>query len=380
MASFVKFVLFTVVAYASSSSVPTPPSYNVVGSIEVDTNENTLFKYNGNMFVLENIPCYYSQHFGFWNASFANASYARIRSFETGEILVNISETIGFGFVTAFVDLPVVNSETTPSSSTPTFWLFGSACNRCSSKGQQGCISPRTVQSWWSPDMLTWKTAIAEGTKETYNVQVSRVNPSSSSSFTSSSSLPPHRYVMMMEPFTFAISNGTGGDLSKGWQIINSTSPKAASGGPSIRWNPMDGMYYVLTGGHTVLLVRTRDFHTWDYSLHQPFIHPTAADANVAPFAGFPGVEEQREFPPMHDDYTRWDWNSNDADLCCFTENVENVSYVIWGAGTQGARPHPPLTKANHCTNVVGVANISLGQLLMNHFVTTDVNEITPTE
>ena len=45
-----------------------------------------------------------------------------------------------------------------------------------------------------------------------------------------------------------------------------------------------------------------------------------------------------------------------------------SVSYVIWGAGTQGRAPKPPLTKANHCANVVATANLSLPQLLAAHF------------
>ena len=62
-------------------------------------------------------------------------------------------------------------------------------------------------------------------------------------------------------------------------------------------------------------------------------------------------------------------WNSNDADVCCMGKGGEHgVSYVIWGAGTQGKAPEPPLTKANHCANVVGVANVSLPHLLADHF------------
>jgi hypothetical protein len=65
-----------------------------------------------------------------------------------------------------------------------------------------------------------------------------------------------------------------------------------------------------------------------------------------------------------------WDWNSNDADLCCMTTDpkMANLSYVIWGAGTQGRTPKPPLTKANHCANVVATANVSLPHLLADHF------------
>jgi hypothetical protein len=73
---------------------------------------------------------------------------------------------------------------------------------------------------------------------------------------------------------------------------------------------------------------------------------------------------------------SRWDWNSNDADVCCITstsdERYATKSFVIWGAGTQGRVPEPPLTKANHCANVVATANMSLPELLAAHFKPTN--------
>lgn len=50
---------------------PEPPSpkldYTIQGAIEVDTNENTLFLWHKKLYVLENIPCYYSEHAGIWD-------------------------------------------------------------------------------------------------------------------------------------------------------------------------------------------------------------------------------------------------------------------------------------------------------------------------
>jgi hypothetical protein len=118
-----------------------------------------------------------------------------------------------------------------------------------------------------------------------------------------------------------------------------------------------------------VELVRTRDFKTWEHSPNAPFIKPTPKDGTVSPFAGFPAVASARGFDPMAADTSRWDWNSNDADVCCMNAAAgTNQSWVIWGAGTQGKAPKPPLTRANHCANVVAVANVSLPQLLADHF------------
>ena len=133
----------------------------------------------------------------------------------------------------------------------------------------------------------------------------------------------------------------------------------------------MDNLYYILEGGHTIELIRTRDFKTWERSPHAPFIAPSPADGLVAPFNGFPAVAAARGFGPMATPNTdRWDWNSNDADVCCMDMDAER-SYVVWGAGTQGHAPKPPLTKANHCTNVVVISNVSLPQLLTSHFENT---------
>ena len=60
---------------------------------------------------------------------------------------------------------------------------------------------------------------------------------------------------------------------------------------------------------------------------------------------GFGGMEGHPE---------RWDWNSNDADVCC--AGSAEAAWLIWGAGTQGRQPLPPLTHAHHATNVVGRA------------------------
>lgn len=218
------------------------------------------------------------------------------------------------------------------------------------------------MQAWWSANLHDWRTSQIANLNDTYNVQVAKVDT------VPDSSLPPHKYVMILEPFTFAVSNGTDGNLTVGWHVIDSKKPSAPSGGPSIRHNTLDNKYYVITGGTNVDLVRTSDFKTWESSKNAPFIKPTPADAQVSPFAAFPKVANERGFDPMNEDWTRYDWNSNDADVCCMTSDVYDKAYVIWGAGTQGKTPKPPLTRANHCTNVVAVANISLSELLMKHF------------
>ena len=175
------------------------------------------------------------------------------------------------------------------------------------------------------------------------------------------------------------VNNAKDGDLTKGWAVLKNATPPTENDGPSIRYSELDGFYYAILGGRTVDLYRTRDFINWERAptANTPWIASSAADAQVSNIAGFNAqVAEARFFSPDMvgpSNYTRWDWNSNDADVCCMTKNKTSVyatskSWVIWGAGTQGKTPKPPLTRANHCANIVATANMSLPELLAAHF------------
>lgn len=372
-------------AFIAVGAQNTTQKYDVLGGVDVMTYENTLFYWKGIMYNLENIPCKYYGHAGIWEPeTYGNHSYARIRELGSGRVVVNISSTVKFGFITAF-----------PDYENEILWLFGTPADRCLGNG-----SPETVQAWWNSgdisDANAWQTSLAfdYGVK-THNVQVTRVGslPGAETRSSSrhqhppvSSKLPPHRYMMMLEPFVFAINNNDDGNLTTGWTLINSSRVPAPSGGPSIRYNPIDGYYYILTGGHTVHLLRTRDFQTWTESNPSPFISPSEQDAQPAPFQGFParaskvgsppykyvGIPSPDPFVPFDpvwsDNYASWDHNSNDGDICCMHADLKNSSYVIWGAGTQGGKPSPPLDGTDACVNVIATAKMPLYDLLASYF------------
>ena len=50
-------------------------------------------------------------------------------------------------------------------------------------------------------------------------------------------------------------------------------------------------------------------------------VHVFVHGGTVSPFAGFPAVAEARGFGPM-ENTSRWDWNSNDADVCCMNQGL----------------------------------------------------------
>ena len=63
------------------------------------TLENTIFWWHNHTFVLENIGCNYADHAGEWFPAFKGHSYARVRDFENGAVVANLTSSIGFGFV-----------------------------------------------------------------------------------------------------------------------------------------------------------------------------------------------------------------------------------------------------------------------------------------
>ena len=192
-------------APSSPSPSPAPPSptlYEKLGAVEVGTYENTIVWWHGALLLLENIACSYKGHAGEWDpATYGNHSYARIRDFATGAIIVNVSSSVAFGFLSAFADYEH-----------DTLWLFGTPADRCVGNGHA-----QSVQSWWTTDpaLQAWSTALAYdlGEKSTYNVQVTKVGPRGGAAPAERSAwearrasravaaLPPHNYAMFLEPF-----------------------------------------------------------------------------------------------------------------------------------------------------------------------------------
>ena len=324
--------------HACAPPPPPPPAplYTKRGAIDVGTFENTIFYWQGRLLNVENIACSYTEHAGVWDPTWGNHSYARIRDLESGAVLVNITSTRTFGFLSAFTDYELNK-----------LWLFGTPADRC-----QGNGDATSVQAWWTVDPLlqAWDTALAfDLGAHTYNVQVVKVAPppglpaadaarlgAAVARGTAASGLPPHRYAMFLEAFTWAINNNEDGDLTTGWEVVQGTRPPpgAPSGGPMMLYNGFDQFYYILTGGHTVHLYRSTDFFNWTESTPSPFISPDEGDAAVSPFSDFParalfrgtpsnlhvGVPEpgpQRPFNPwwMGQNFTAWVKNSNDGDM-----------------------------------------------------------------
>ena len=320
----------------------------------------------------------------------SHVSYYRLRDMDSGAVIVNISESQTLGFGSAFMD-----------HDNKKLWLFG--CNR-GGKGAMACggaINASRPRAWegsvwvlWSTDLLTWHCpALTNVAWSGPNTATARVRGPTHPS------LPPHRYVMLTEGLSVAFNNNADGDLTKGWTTLpqcpqavdpagNGTvlaplkpgsnswayttctksycrnvsnvacnrtrlPPLPAAQGlgacPSVKYLPADGFYYVIfAGAPFVYVVRTRDFVTWEQP-EQPLLRPSQDDARASPFVGNPATMAAHA-PSWWRTVSRWDFNSNDADMCCETWEPSGVvrralaaredkqmGWFVWAPSSQGA-------------------------------------------
>ena len=92
---------------------------------------------------------------------------------------------------------------------------------------------------------------------------------------------------------------------------------------------------------------------------------PGPGDGAISPYAGFAHDAARKKFPVMSRDIGAWDWNSNDADVCC--TGGSSPSFLVWGASTQGAKSRLPAGSPS-CINAIGRANMTLVELLEAFF------------
>ena len=138
-------------------------------------------------YLLDNIFCGYMDHWGNYpgGAKFKGHSYARIREFDTGKLIANVSQTVATSFVSAL--------STTAARAT----CSGSALNEDRCKQQCG----NGAQHSASTDLRTFTSTDTGFKGKTCNTEVAKLDASSPST------LPPHKYVMILEPFTFLVNN-----------------------------------------------------------------------------------------------------------------------------------------------------------------------------
>lgn len=355
---------------SASPAPPTPPAHALVnnGVFEAATGESSIVWWGAtsSLVLFESIFCGYWGHAGQWDANFTGHSYFRVRDFATGAVIANLSSSVGFGFGSAVVD-----------HETGTFWIFGTVNDRC---GHDVLPDKGAVYAFASTDagLQTWARVKTDVAWRGPNTAVSRV-------LGAPPGLPPHRFVMITEGATFALNNNADGDLSAGWLTLDHSTfrvPDCPEGCqcPSIKFLPSDRMYYIITGGHNIWLLRSRDLQTWEQPSSRPLIAPSAGDAAVVRAVGNPATiaasdawfaaEGKNTSTEMLAHLEAWDHNANDADMCCESwagAAAVTTSFFNWGPSSQGARPSENLTGPSFFQGLATV-NVTLDRVLQGFF------------
>lgn len=282
-------------------------------------------------------------------------------------MIANISSSLGFAYGSAFVD-----------TARARFWVFGTPHDRC---GHAVLPDDTGVYAFFSDDadLRTWtrvRTDVAWNSDgKGYNVAVSRVPAPSPPG------LPPHAFVMLTDHgVAFLNNNAANGDLSSGWVLVAPAVPPFAWPDncqcPTIRACD-DGYYYVLEGGHAIWLLRSRDLQHWELppGRRAPIITPSADDGTVA--RGWASVIDasDRYYASIGKNTTRemlarwqdWDFNANDADMCCSSETPVTKAFINFGPSSQATHPTGGLNGPSAMQAVIE-ANVTLDALLASFF------------
>eukprot|EP00040_Diaphanoeca_grandis_P015097 m.76873 g.76873 ORF g.76873 m.76873 type:complete len:405 (-) comp24947_c0_seq1:283-1497(-) len=315
---------------------------------------------------------YYWGHAEQWFPEYKGHSYIRIRDLKTGDIVSNISTSIGFGFGAAFVDY---DHGMLWISATPNDRVFPHNTTRPYGPPHKFCGHWECgVFVFNSSNLLDWNRTETDITWSGPNTDIGRVYVSPK--YPTPSNLPQHRYVMATEDGTWIVNNNADGDLTKGWSTL--TKDKAHGGVlacPSVQYLPSDGYYYTVSGGNVIPLKRSRDLLSWE-TAGLMFIQPSEDDVLTASSIMTSAAENlirgnaNLSFPFR----SKWDHDANDADWCCESwggaspeKGGPNISYVLWGADGQGASGW---TQGPEGFAAIGTANVTLEKLLQSYFPT----------
>jgi len=281
------------------------------------------------------------------------SSYFRIRDLDSGVVLRNLTESCQHSFGSAFVD--------TLPNGTEVLWIFGSSWWRPeltaprsrflagdkaggvdSSTWSGGCSKDATCSlgafRTTDPELRIFAAAAIPMNRSTWNVDVTHGPPAADGSKT---------YVMAAEqqPLPgapsgsswtsyFFVNSAKDGDLTTAWTMLPTAThvlggPGTHGACPTLRYFPGSGYYYVISGGLSVYLDRSKDLSSWepssdrgivlqaskaeDTALCTEFVHyiPTAAEAALLAAPG-------------------WDVDASDVDLAQVSP-TEVVFFYLFG-------------------------------------------------
>ena len=367
---------------AAPAPPPPPPplgarveTFEKLGMMDYESYESTPLVFAGKKLLMETIALVYPGHISHWRPEYKScSSYFRVRDLTTGHVLVNLTQSCNHSFGSAFVDKHENGSET--------LWILGSnwyrpaaAVAATPARAGAGLLGQRTDDGWggsckngtmctigafWTSDPSLqgdWQTgtALSPG-RSSWNCDVTTGKPQQDGSKT---------FVMALEqqplPGAPAGSGWTSyfyikdepkgspayGDLTKGWRLLPTATHVIGGTGthgacPTIRWFPDDagGMYYVISGGLSVYLDRSRDLTHFEPSKQHEgvVLQTTVNDTKVCTeYIGYqPRASEQAllasakaAFPAS----CSWDCDASDVDLC---ELDDGTTLFYFLSGNQG--------------------------------------------
>jgi hypothetical protein len=325
-----------------------PAVFDMKGVIDYMAFESTPIQFYSRRLLMETITLSYPRGINYSNCS----SYFRLRDLDSGAIVHNLIESCNHSFGSAFVDiLP---------NGTQVLWIFGSAWWRDNTMhgrlhATQGspwsgsCATPATcvVESFRTTDhsLQSWSraTALHPG-RSTFNVDVAAGKPSATERRTyimAAEQLPeadhPAGSSWVVSYFyikTCHAESDSCYDLSRGWTPLSTShvlaGPNSRGGCPTIRWS--DGWFYVMSGGYTVYLDRSRNLTSWEPSSRSPdgAVLQSSPAIESIPFRWYkPTGSEQRKL-----DYAKlWDKDVSDLD---FGKMADGSLMFVYMAGDQG--------------------------------------------
>lgn len=339
-----------------------------LGYYDYFVDESSPVIYNGRLLMFESIVQDSPQWAGHWFPEWQNCScYFRVRDQLSGSVLVNISSTCNHAFGEAFVS--------TNDEGLDTLFVMGTTWIRPGSNqvtgsqrlsklhwsgpcAQQNC----SVDSFYSndPSLQSW-TAVPSTVQvnyTVYNQDVAHIGPPG----TRLHGLPvPAQWVMLLEVSgdaaklpTLFISDRSDPTDAGGWTALDASVyglDKFGNGQigacPSIRYDPSTQFFYVLTGGISLLVLRSQNLTRGSWQLGQSMgvvLSANQGDCRQAP-APYGQWFNLSSYPDAVNDVSKCLAGSptgpgfgadSDVDLTEYvTPNGDVVTLVQYGSGDQ---------------------------------------------
>ena len=299
---------------------------------------------------------------GHWDKRFANCpSYFRVRDLSSGRVIINITETCNHAFGAAFVE--------TSAGGIDTLFIFGTPWARYQSRrdytsiGSSYCSdsSNCTIAAFWSndPSLQKWNArfSAARPNVSVYNNDVTHVAAPSTAMARQNiriSGLPEHQWIMVIEAGPdfrahFALSNSSDPTDPNAWSFLDPNIfivPQFGHGdigqGPSIRYDPATGYYYVLTGGNTIRVLRSANLRNWTLATKPSdgsLLAPDKLDCIVAPamYAHYvPTGDALKDVEQCQSSNSSTGFgNDSDVDLTEIVVNGTIATLLQYGSGDQ---------------------------------------------